>query len=291
MSILQNAVIEKGESYMRDKLLKGIRQILMALIVFAVLLILAKKIVEPAFSDLITQPISENIAKKASDYLEIPPTTESFNEFVQDAYTNDWIDPSGQLNLQYEQLPHATEGTITVSYSETFLRFMNLHSTADQTIHYLKPHEKELVVSTMMSSEDSMSAVLSAENTTAEESTAEENTAGKNEPEENVPEKSATNESTEQLKPIKNADQKKETVHERESENEPETKSLTSSNDSEHTLPNEDDASDHGVALYVDGKYFDAFVSKEDALALAVFVENAKIIDLVTNRVVWESAK
>ena len=250
---------------MVNNLNRVIRTILIMLIICALLLILVEKVVEPVFSDLIAQPISENIAKKASDYLEMPPTPESLAEFKQEALTNDWYDSNGQLSVEYRQLPNATEGTIIVSYSETFLTIMHLSSSSNKVIYYQEPYDNELFVSTEEGNGGQNTTVYADHlETELPEEPSELTTESIVEvPAEKIaPPQTAPSQETEQL----------------------------SKDRTEVILTNTEASSEeHGVALYVDGAYFDAFLSKQDALELAAFVENAKIIDLVTSRVVWES--
>lgn len=256
---------------MVNNLNRVIRTILIMLIICALLLILVEKIVEPVFSDLIAQPISENIAKKASDYLDMPPTPESLAEFKQEALTNDWYDSNGQLSVEYRQLPNATEGTITVTYSETFLTIMHLSSSSNKVIYYQEPYDNELIVSTEEGNGE--------QNTTVYEDQLE--TELQEEPSDLTTESIVATESIVEV-PAEEIELP-QTVPSQETEQ-------LSKDRTEVILTNTEASSEeHGVALYVDGAYFDAFLSKQDALELAAFVKNAKIIDLVTSRVVWES--
>lgn len=246
-----------------------IRTILIMLIICAILLILVKKVVEPVFSDLIAQPISEHIVKKASDYLELPPSPETLKEFKQEALSNDWFDSEGQLIVEYKQLPNATEGTITVSYSETFLIFMRLSSSSNKVVYYQEPYGTEFFVSTEDGDIEQMTTEY-ADGTETEQ------------PEE-------TDELTTESEPVESeaviAIEETALLQDVFSQ-----KAGQPSKDSAVILTNAETSSEeHGVALYVNGSYFDAFLNKQDALELAAFVENAKIIDLVTSRVVWES--
>ncbi|WP_211746526.1 hypothetical protein [Paenibacillus sp. Marseille-Q4541] len=254
-----------------------IRTILIMLIIFAILLLLVKKVAEPAFSDLIAEPISEKIARKASDYLEMPPTPEDLVQFKEDAITNGWVDQNGRLNLQYKQLPDATEGTITVSYGETFMRMMNLHSSTDKVIYYQEPLEEEFVVSTTGAQQQIMKQnTKQTDSTSLEEIPLVEGIEG-----------ITKDSSIQQEKQVETVEQQKTTLQTKATN---ETEQVNSVNEAAVDLPEANaSASENGVALYVNGVYFDAFVNKKDALKLAAFVEDAKIIDLVTSRVVWES--
>ncbi|MBD7969665.1 hypothetical protein H9647_16510 [Paenibacillus sp. Sa2BVA9] len=246
------------------------RTILVVLIICAILLILVKKVVEPVFSDYIAQPISEHIVKKASDYLELPPSPETLREFKQEALGNDWYDSKGQLIVEYKQLPNATEGTITVSYSETFLIFMRLSSSSNKVVYYQEPNDTEFLVST--------------EDGDIEQMTTEYAEGAKTEQPEETNELTAESGSVESEAVI--------AIEETAPLQDifPEETEQPSKDSAEVILANTETSSEeHGVALYVDGAYFDAYLNKQDALELAAFVENAKIIDLVTSRVVWES--
>ena len=267
--ISRSLYIEKGDKMMANNINRVLRTILVMLIICAVLLILVQKVVEPVLSDYIAQPISEHIVKKASDYLEFPPSPETLGEFKQEALDNDWYDSEGELTVGYQQLPNATEGTITVSYSERFLIFMRLSSSSTKVVYYQKPLHTEFVVS----SEDRDIEQITTEyadgtETEQREETDELTTESEivTALEETVPQQDVFSQEAEQP-----------------SKDNAEAMLTNAVNSTE--VPSEE----HGVALYVDDSYFDAFLNKQDALKLAAFVENAKIIDLVTSRVVWES--
>lgn len=273
-----------------------IRTTLIVLIICAILLILVKKVVEPVFSDYIAQPIAENIANKASDYLELPPTPESLAEFKQEALTKDWYDSNGQLNVEYRQLPNSTEGTISVSYSETFLAFMQLSTSTNKVIHRQEPHDTELYVSTEEGVIEQVATVY-ADNNDKEMEQLEETSEFIAE---NGSSKSGIVMAAEGTLPSQETVLSQETVSSQEAESLQETPfpkktERQTIKDSAEVISANSEASseapfeEHGVALYVDGAYFDAFLNRQDALELAAFVENAKIVDLVTSRVVWES--
>ncbi|WP_454193769.1 hypothetical protein [Paenibacillus sp. Marseille-Q7038] len=259
---------------MANNINRVIRTILVVLIICAVLLILVKKVVEPVLSDYIAQPISEHIAKKASDYLELPPSPETLREFKQEALGYDWYDSEGQLIVEYKQLPNATEGTITVSYSETFLLFMRLSSSSNKVVHYQEPYETEFFVST----EDGDIEQMTTEYADGIETEQPEETDELTSESENVESEAVI--AIEETAPLQD-----EFSQETEQRSKDSGEAILTNAEASTEVTSEE----HGVALYVNGSYFDAFLNKQDALELAAYVENAKIIDLVTSRVVWES--
>ncbi|WP_160034795.1 hypothetical protein [Paenibacillus sp. An7] len=259
---------------MANNINRVLRTILVMLIICAVLLILVQKVVEPVLSDYIAQPISEHIVKKASDYLEFPPSPETLGEFKQEALDNDWYDSEGELTVGYQQLPNAAEGTITVSYSERFLIFMRLSSSSTKVVYYQKPLHTEFVVS----SEDRDLGQITTEYADGTETVQREET-------DELTTESETIESEAVTATEKTAQQQDEFSQEAEQPSKDNAEVILTNAVNSTEVPSEE----HGVALYVDGSYFDAFFNKQDALKLAAFVENAKIIDLVTSRVVWES--
>lgn len=259
---------------MANNINRALRMIFVMLIICAVLLILVQKVVEPVLSDYIAQPISEHIAKKASDYLEFPPSPEKLGEFKQEALDNDWYDSEGHLIVEYKQLSNAAEGTITVSYTETFLSFMRLSSSSNKVIYYQKPYTTEFFVSTEEGDiEQITTEYADGTDTDQPEETDELITESETIESEAV---IAIGETT----PLQDV-----FLQETEQPSKDNAEAMLTNAETSTEVPSEE----HGVALYVDDSYFDAFLNKQDALKLAAFVENAKIIDLVTSRVVWES--
>lgn len=259
---------------MANNINRVLRTILVMLIICAVLLILVKKVVEPVFSDYIAQPISEHIVKKASDYLEFPPSSVALSEFKQEALDNDWYDSEGQLIVEYKQLPNATEGTITVSYTETFLSFMRLSSSSNKVVYYQEPYTTEFLVST----EDGDTEQITTEYADGTDTDQPEKTDEFTTESETVESEAII--AIEETAPLLNV-----FSQETEQPSKDSAEAILTNAETSTEVPSEE----HGVALYVDGSYFDAFLNKQEALQLAAFVENAKIIDLVTSRVVWES--
>lgn len=252
---------------------KIIRNTLFLLVVIMLLFVIVRKVSEPIFSDLITQPITDKISESALEDLFLPPTQEELSEYTQRLALEGTIKYSTDLVLRYEQSAGESNGGMTASYRETLLGFVNMNSSSYKAISNRPIYDEDISISssvTDVSQGEEYALRRSEESIAKDKQRAEKNS-----------------QDTSSHSELAMGDLNDTSAVKITEDNETTEADAVSY---EETAVSEDTAAgDNGVALYVNDVYFDRYATKEEALRLAALIKNAALIDLSTHQVIWDN--
>lgn len=263
-----------------------IRNTLFLLVVIALLVIVVRKVSEPVFSDLITQPITDKIARDALEDLPLPPSQEELIAYAQQLAEEGAVQYSTDLTLQYEQASGDSKGIMTAAYKETLLGFIDMESSSLAEISNRPIYEENVMISSSLAAdiEGEQYAQAYAEQEQQAGMDAMQLEPGMERQDNKVQDNLITTDAS--VPVVEAADVPKSDGGSLSGSSNTGSESTDVTVDSEVSI-----TGNEGVALYVNEEYFDRYPSLEEALRLAALVENAALIDLRTEQVVWDNYK
>lgn len=286
----------KGEIILIHKM---IRNTLFLLVVIALLVIVVRKVSEPVFSDLITQPITDKIARDALEDLPLPPSQEELIAYAQQLAEEGTVQNSIDLTLRYEQAAGDRKGVMTAAYKETLLGFIDMESSSLAEISNRPIYEEKMMISSSLAAdiegEQYAQTLADQDQQAGMDDMQQEQEPGMEQQDKEQKQEPHKEDSEVQDKLITTdtlaSDLKVADVTDRD-EGSSSGSTNTSSESTDVAADSEvPTAGNEGVALYVNEVYFDRYPNLEEALRLAALVENAALIDLRTEEVVWDNYK
>lgn len=273
-----------------------IRNTLFLLVVIALLVIVVRKVSEPVFSDLITQPITDKIARDALEDLPLPPSQEELIAYAQQLAEEGTVQNSIDLTLRYEQAAGDSKGVMTAAYKETLLGFIDMNSSSLAEISNRPIYEEKVMISSSLAAdiegEQYAQTRADQDQQAGMDDMQQEQEPGMEQQDKEQKQEPHKEDSEVQDKLITTdtlaSDLKVADVTDRD---EGSSSGSTNAGSESTEVAADSDAGNEGVALYVNEVYFDRYPNLEEALRLAALVENAALIDLRTEEVVWDNYK
>lgn len=280
----------KGEIILIHKM---IRNTLILLVVMALLVIVVRKVSEPVFSELITQSITDKIARDALEDLPLPPSQKELTEYTQLLAQEGTVQYSTDLTLRYEQAAGDSKGVMMAAYKETLLGFIDMESSSLAEISNRPIYDENVMISSSPGAgvQGEQYAMSRADQQASMKDVQQEPDMGKQEEElkdevhkeeNNVQDKLITTEAS--VPVVEVGDVTKSDQGSSSGSSPTDSKSTDVTADSKVPV-----AGNEGVALYVNEVYFDRYPTLEEALRLAALVDHAALIDLRTEQVVWDN--
>ncbi|WDH81940.1 hypothetical protein PUW24_03115 [Paenibacillus urinalis] len=265
----------------------------------ALLVIVVRKVSEPVFSELITQPITDKIARDALEDLPLPPSQKELIAYAQQLAEEGTVQYSTDLTLQYEQASGDRKGIMTAAYKETLLGFIDMESSSLAEISNRPIYEEKVMISSSLAA-DIEGEQYAQTRADQDQQAGMDDMQQEQEPgmkqQDNEQKQEAHKEDSEVQDKLITTDTLASDVKVGDVTDRDEGSSSGSTNTSSESTDVAADsevptAGNEGVALYVNEVYFDRYPNLEEALRLAALVENAALIDLRTEQVVWDNYK